>query len=367
MLLIWLTDEKLFSEFSCQTITNACCMHWMVLGLMTEKRTVSPSCFSASSMNNPWDVSALEDFNFLCCPECQFRSKDPCEFECHAVGNHPKAKTFFVKNIKSEPSDDDIDPDLLQAFEGTCEESLDPIKIDDQDNLFKCTYQDCEKVFTSHRLFKRHLDQEHEDDLESDDKWKCTECGKSYDSRTKLNAHKKYHNKEPCEGCGNHYNIYYLKDHKTFCKPYLNRNNPVEVLIKQELDEDNVVIPDQDPLMESSTPSIKSENQSYLKRTKLDKRHGRELAKVIKMSHLGFECDQCSQMFKTSAQFNAHFEAFHIGSVNRVVAHEPKIRTSWDCQECKYSFDNPKDYNIHFSEVHILGNADPFSAKKRKK
>ena len=45
---------------------------------------------------NPWLVEDLDDFYFLCCPECAYKSKDDEAFIDHAVGNHPKSKDSSV-------------------------------------------------------------------------------------------------------------------------------------------------------------------------------------------------------------------------------------------------------------------------------
>ena len=45
---------------------------------------------------NPWLVEDLDDFYFLCCPECAYKSKDDEAFMDHAVGNHPKSKASSV-------------------------------------------------------------------------------------------------------------------------------------------------------------------------------------------------------------------------------------------------------------------------------
>ena len=48
---------------------------------------------------NPWLVEDLDDFYFLCCPECAYKSKDDEAFIDHAVENHPKSK---ASNVFSE-------------------------------------------------------------------------------------------------------------------------------------------------------------------------------------------------------------------------------------------------------------------------
>ena len=45
---------------------------------------------------NPWLVENLDDFNFLCCPECAYKSKDDEAFIDHAVENHPKSKASTI-------------------------------------------------------------------------------------------------------------------------------------------------------------------------------------------------------------------------------------------------------------------------------
>ena len=56
---------------------------------------------------NPWAVSTLKHFNYLCCPECTFKAKKVATFQDHALSNHPKAETFFGKEWKVEDDNDD--------------------------------------------------------------------------------------------------------------------------------------------------------------------------------------------------------------------------------------------------------------------
>ena len=45
---------------------------------------------------NPWLVEDFDEFYFLCCPECAYKSKDDEAFMDHAVGNHPQSKISSV-------------------------------------------------------------------------------------------------------------------------------------------------------------------------------------------------------------------------------------------------------------------------------
>ena len=52
---------------------------------------------------NPWAVTHIDSFNFLCCPECNFRSKEISNFQKHATENHPKSEVFFHSGPRKAP------------------------------------------------------------------------------------------------------------------------------------------------------------------------------------------------------------------------------------------------------------------------
>jgi len=60
--------------------------------------------------SNPWDVPQIDSFNFLCCPECVYRSKEESTFQAHAVQNHPRSRTFFNRE---QPGKKEIGEDLF--------------------------------------------------------------------------------------------------------------------------------------------------------------------------------------------------------------------------------------------------------------
>ena len=47
---------------------------------------------------NPWLAQDIADFNFLCCPECAYKSKVEQLFIEHAVEIHPKSKFSKIFN-----------------------------------------------------------------------------------------------------------------------------------------------------------------------------------------------------------------------------------------------------------------------------
>ena len=44
---------------------------------------------------NPWKVDSIQEFAFLNCPECVFKSKEENLFQEHAISNHPDSSVLF--------------------------------------------------------------------------------------------------------------------------------------------------------------------------------------------------------------------------------------------------------------------------------
>ena len=63
-----------------------------ITSLFFKKTTCS---FFRSNMSNPWLVDDIEDFWFLNCPECAFKTKEQNDFQKHAVGNHTLSLALF--------------------------------------------------------------------------------------------------------------------------------------------------------------------------------------------------------------------------------------------------------------------------------
>ena len=53
--------------------------------------------------SNPWHVESIQDFSFLNCPECTFKSKHEDFFQEHAVKSHPQSRVLFDENIEIDP------------------------------------------------------------------------------------------------------------------------------------------------------------------------------------------------------------------------------------------------------------------------
>ena len=48
-----------------------------------------------SNWINPWHVESIQDFYFLNCPECFFKTKIDIHFQEHAVESHPLSVILF--------------------------------------------------------------------------------------------------------------------------------------------------------------------------------------------------------------------------------------------------------------------------------
>ena len=46
-------------------------------------------------IDNPWNVSSVQEFAFLNCPECSFKTKEEDFFESHAIASHPMCFALF--------------------------------------------------------------------------------------------------------------------------------------------------------------------------------------------------------------------------------------------------------------------------------
>ena len=74
-------------------------------------------------MSNPWLVDEIEDFWFLNCPECAFKTKIQNDFQKHAVGNHTLSTVLFsddsdiLKNLNEATIKEEIGTNSLSLKE----------------------------------------------------------------------------------------------------------------------------------------------------------------------------------------------------------------------------------------------------------
>ena len=63
--------------------------------------------------SNPWHVTSLQDFQYFCCPECDYRHKDAPAFIDHAALLHEQAKETLV-NLHLIPKPEKVKTEILE-------------------------------------------------------------------------------------------------------------------------------------------------------------------------------------------------------------------------------------------------------------
>ena len=54
-----------------------------------KKEEISDNLASSFPTKNPWLVENFDEFLFYCCPECNYKSRLPNDFNSHALVSHP--------------------------------------------------------------------------------------------------------------------------------------------------------------------------------------------------------------------------------------------------------------------------------------
>ena len=80
--------------------------------------------------SNPWVATSWEEFTYVCCPECVFKSHEKTSFYAHAIQNHPKSEAFFESEFKNHLFEQNFEDDHASH------DFLDPwnIKIEPEDS-----------------------------------------------------------------------------------------------------------------------------------------------------------------------------------------------------------------------------------------
>ena len=124
-------------------------------------------------MSNPWLVDNIDDFWFLNCPECAFKTKTHYDFQKHAVVNHTLSSVLFngdsdthkVATIKEEivnemgnfnklkHLDIKVEPDCLMTDDPTLEEIMYPNFEEDVPD--ECSLISTKKTFTRQKASRK--------------------------------------------------------------------------------------------------------------------------------------------------------------------------------------------------------------------
>ncbi len=298
----------------------------------------------STRINNPWLVPSVEEFFFLCCPECVFRSKEESSFQTHALQNHPQSSALFYTNFphaadevkveKCDPDDRNNDQDNNDSEDS---ESLDCAKCSKTfKTLFKLKQhikiihsqksecQHCGKSFKEYAL-KRHIKTAHAD--KEVKTFKCDLCDFSSHARKylkthKLNCHQKDTFKHTCDSC-----------QKKFPFPYLLKSHKCLNLAKAEDLPKTINTP-----VDCSECGQILKGKPYLVNHFL-KHHGKVPPGYEDREK--FICDHCPSIFLHEDSLKKHIELKH---------RAPSDRTT--CYQCKQSFSDERYLIQHYQSVH---------------
>ena len=263
--------------------------------------------------DNPWAVTSIDSFNFLCCPECAFRSKENSSFESHAVQNHPKSKAFFGNcAVTVQTKTEESITDLLYCCS-------------------QCTYKtEDSNLFQIHS--QRHLiSQLPESDALSDPL-------DSFEIKT--------------------------EDSEDFDIHFESKPQFSEDLDVQEAKYTNYVELTTDPIKDSKKLlSISETCNAIPEETKTKESISIEKCgpKRSKASH--FQCSICPEVFKLRKDLNLHMSKTHESKCTFCSKEFDKIKDLWrhentdhknvSCDECNKTFKSPKFLRLH-KKMHVL-------------
>ncbi len=172
-------------------------------------------------MENPWLVENVQDFSFLCCPECIYRSKEVQSFEVHAIENHPQSMSLFGKKDLLDPTEEEAIKEESDQLEGSqlyvsCELNNEDFLLeqdfDDEEDLplmnkrgkskkwikpdgktYQCPF--CPEYFNRRKDMYAHKNSMHS-------QLECQDCSEIFATPKQLTRHRyNKHNKTKCEKC----------------------------------------------------------------------------------------------------------------------------------------------------------------------
>ena len=133
---------------------------------------------------NPWNVQTIYDFNFFCCPECVYRSKDEIAFQAHALQNHELSTTFFHGTENSEDSQvNDIKQEQVEVEPDVGEFDEQNVSLHDFDYDINLKSEDEED---SKGNFQNYDENQEASDFTDN---ACSKCNEKFDDLMDLTVH----------------------------------------------------------------------------------------------------------------------------------------------------------------------------------
>ena len=96
-------------------------------------------------LDNPWHVKNVQNFLFLNCPECEFKTKKENIFHNHAVQCHPSSILLFSNENEYDP----LELKSSQEFEEIESENFVPEDLQNEETLEDIMFPEEEEIFNS--------------------------------------------------------------------------------------------------------------------------------------------------------------------------------------------------------------------------
>lgn len=348
--------------------------------------------------DNPWNGKDVMDFNFFCCPECDYQSKTVTLFQNHALDSHPLSKEVFEKSVQVKEEyfeyNDDIilpsDQETKEEVKDECDQKTLPKKVEKKKlskakMIIRCN---CGETFNTKTRYKLHQRQVHgivePQPLSSKKTQKvfiCDKCGKRFYQRTKFESHVSSEDclqpavseKDPkCKICGetfsgkSYYIQHYNQCHGTLPPEY---NDSIQYLC----DQCPKVFTTKQGLRihiqvthngKSQRKTINRERQcphcdkSFIKHTNY-----REHIKAKHENSTPFKCDQCHRSYGTQVRLKSHVRQVHtrvrceecnqeicntfILKRHRATVHGIKPDNTFQCDHCPLFYDSKTGLDRH--------------------
>ena len=324
-------------------------------------------------ISNPWLVKSLQDFTFICCPECVFKSNDPVSFECHALENHPSSIDFFqidkatvvldcnvISKYKSQHNLQEISFDDIDIKEEVLS-NKDPLHVDfqrDRDVPVHAVYEDdCkENTFSENMCNSEH--EETNGDLFTDTKLSSeAELIHARQRPIKVEIENENDLRE-IDAPNNVKDLLDYNDDLNGKKLFEIDNAFDEVLpdISDNISEENVEDIEEDEndkcVSQSKTTKPAKEIPLYRRQCYICMKeclNVTEKRKHIIKEHSKITCAKCGQEFETVYKLGRHFGFMH---------------RSCACKQCGRNFTNPILLKRHMLRAHVDKNEKNFVCDK---
>ena len=331
---------------------------------------------------NPWKVDSIQEFAFLNCPECVFKSKEENLFQDHAISNHPDSSVLFNQVTEIILTDDvssfeniivtdfttqepppmqlqtiiedsnvnivDADNTNLEFFIKVLDEDSKPkIKVENSSDQEPIVYGDFHGAKRKKRSVQALINVL--DEL-SDDKYHCAHCGLSFTTRTNMVKHCKAEHSDPdgnilCKYCDKAFsgiralNTHVRSRHSQrkcqICDKVLSFNayrNHVRAVHGDKSEKK----------FKCDLCDFTTHTKKYICDHKF--REHSVKGSQLKAKKKFNECPDCSQVFPSKRSLNIHKETFHDSGLSQY--------DQFNCDDCNDVFTNPNHLLRHAQHTH---------------